>query len=85
MGRLVMRRLDEIHAAGSLADLKALKGARCHELHGDRRGQLSVDLVHPYRLLFEPAHDPLPLAAEGGLDWERVVVVRILEVTDTHA
>lgn len=57
---------------------------RCHELKGNRRGQLSMDLGHPYRLLFEPSHHPRPERVEGGLDWHRVTVVRIRGIEDTH-
>ena len=57
---------------------------RCHELTGNRKGQLSMDLDHPYRLLFEPMHDPLPVRKEGGLDWSLVTAIKILEIEDTH-
>ncbi len=57
---------------------------RCHELTGNRRGQLSLDLDHPYRLLFQPTHDPLPVRKEGGLDWNLVTAIKILEIEDTH-
>lgn len=81
--KLIRRRLDELRAADSLADLYNLSRARCHELHGDRKGQLSVDLDHPYRLLFVPA-EPVPYRKDGGLDWTRVEAVVILGVEDTH-
>lgn len=57
---------------------------RCHELTGNRQGQLSVDLAHPYRLLFLPADDPLPMREDGGLDWSAVISVEIKGVEDTH-
>ena len=57
---------------------------RCHELAGDRSGQLSLDLDHPYRLIFKPATEPIPLKPDGGLDWTRVDAVLILGVEDTH-
>jgi proteic killer suppression protein len=47
--------------------MRSLPG-RCHELHGDRAGELSLDLDHPYRLLFRPTADPGP-GSGGGLDW----------------
>lgn len=81
---LLRRRLDELRAAEKLSDLRHLPQARCHELRGDRKGQLSVDLDHPYRLLFEPANDSIPAKPDGGLDWERVTIVRILKMEDTH-
>jgi proteic killer suppression protein len=57
---------------------------RCHELTGNRQGQLTVDLGHPYRLVFRPNHDPLPKRDEGGLDWKQVSAIEIIEIEDTH-
>lgn len=57
---------------------------RCHELKGNKKGQLSVDLDHPYRLLFKPINDPLPMRPEGGLDWHQVTAIEIKGVEDTH-
>ncbi len=57
---------------------------RYHELTGDRKGQLTVDLDHPYRLVFRPRHDPLPMRTEGGLDWKQVTAIEIIEIEDTH-
>lgn len=82
--KLIMRRLSEISAADSLDVLRQIPGARCHELTGDLQGQLSVDLLHPYRLIFVPANEPCPRLPEGGLDWKNVTSVRILGVQDTH-
>lgn len=82
--KLIGQRLYELHSANVLSDLSSLPGTRCHELKGDRSGQLSVDLDHPYRLVFEPADNPVPRKADGGLDWTQVTVIRILEVEDTH-
>lgn len=50
----------------------------------DRALQLSLDLDHPYRLIFEPANEPIPTKPDGGLDWNKVTAVRILGVEDTH-
>lgn len=57
---------------------------RCHELKGNKKGQLSVDLDHPYRLLFKPINDPMPVRPEGGLDWFQVTAIEIKGVEDTH-
>ena len=56
---------------------------RCHELTGNLKGKLSLDLDGPYRLLIEPATDP-PKNEDGGLDWSRVTAIRILAIEDTH-
>lgn len=57
---------------------------RCHELKGDKKGLLSVDLNGPYRLLFKPINDPVPMRPEGGLDWSQVTTIKIKGVEDTH-
>lgn len=79
-------RMKALRAAETLYDLGPpySKPERCHELKGNRRGQLSVDLDHPYRLIFTPAHDPVPTHEDGGLDWAQVTAIRILGVEDTH-
>lgn len=82
--KLIRRRLDELRAAASLQDMRHLAQARCHELKGNRAGQLSVDLDHPYRLIFHPAIEPLPYKPDGGLDWSKVTVIEIIGVEDTH-
>ncbi len=57
---------------------------RCHELTGNLKGVLSVDLDHPYRLLFCPKNDPVPMREEGGLNWSHVTYIEIKGVEDTH-
>lgn len=79
----IRQRLDDLHAANSLDVMRMLPG-RCHELTGDRSGLLSLDLDHPYRLIFEPANEPLPQKDDGGIDWVNVTAVRILRIEDTH-
>lgn len=51
---------------------------------GDRQGQLSVELDHPYRLFFIPANDPVPRREDDGLDWPAVTEIEILEIEDPH-
>lgn len=81
---LIKLRLVQLHAANVLEDLQSVPQLRCHELTGNRAGQLSLDLDHPYRLIIEPADDPAPRKPDGGLDWKRVTAVRIVGVEDTH-
>jgi proteic killer suppression protein len=81
--RRLQRRMDDLRAAATLAVMRTLPG-RCHELSANLKGQLALDLDGPYRLIFEPAHDPPPAKADGSLDWDRVTAVRILRVEDYH-
>ena len=78
------QRLAELRAAVALEDMRNLSGARCHELTGDRKGQLAVDLLHPKRMVFVPDHDPRPQKEDGGLDWSAVSQIAIVEIVDYH-
>ena len=79
-------RLAELRAASSLYDFWPPKigPGRCHELTGEQKGQLSVDLDHPYRLIFVPNHKPIPRKPDGGLDWKQVTAIMIIDIEDTH-
>ena len=83
-GRRICQRLADLMAAENLETLRFLPQLRAHELTGDRTGQISVDVKHPYRLLILPDHDEMPRKPDGGLDWKRVTKVKILEIKDTH-
>jgi plasmid maintenance system killer protein len=78
------QRLDELHAADALADISHLPPPRLHQLVGNRKGQFSVDLDHPYRLIFIVANIPVPLKDDGGLDLSKVTAICIQGVEDTH-
>lgn len=82
--KLIRRRLDELRAAETLAVMQSLPHARCHELKENRKGQLAVDVKHPYRLIFEPDHNPIPSIPDGGLDWSKITKIHVIEVEDYH-
>lgn len=82
--KLIARRLTELAAAENLETMRLLPQARAHELKGNRAGQISLDVKHPYRLIILPDYDTPPCKTDGGLDWQRITKIKILEVTDTH-
>lgn len=79
----IAARLDDLEAASNLETLRSLPG-RCHELKGDKKGSLSLDLEHPLRLIFEPSNENIKKKEDGGLEWISVVAVKIISVEDTH-
>lgn len=46
-------KIDQLIAALSIEELLRYRIGRCHALTGNRSGQYAMDLVHPYRLIFE--------------------------------
>jgi toxin HigB-1 len=71
---LIRARLDALYRAKSLEDLRHIPG-RLHELVGNRKGQFSLDLVHPDRLLF---------TAGPADSWSQITTVTIIGIVDTH-
>jgi len=82
--RRLQQRLLELSAADNLSQISRLPPPRCHEMTGNRHGQISVDLDHPYRLFVIPANAPFPRREDGGLDWEAVTEIEIVEIEDPH-
>lgn len=76
-------RLADLRAAATLDTMRTLPG-RCHELTGDMKGFLALDLVHPHRLVIEIANNPIPRKPDKGLDWTKVTMIRIIGVIDYH-
>ena len=83
-GVKLQQRMMELFAAPTLHDVSKMPPPRCHELKGNKKGQLSVDLEHPYRLLFIVANKPIPQNSTGGLRWEDVTEIEIIGIEDTH-
>ena len=71
MAEKIKLRIDQISAALSVEMMLQFKVGRCHQLKGDRKDQFAVDLVHPYRLIFEKLGDDIQIA-------------NIMEIVDYH-
>lgn len=67
----IHQRIDEISAVDSVEDMIQYRIGRCHLLNGDRIGQYAVDLIHPYRLVFE----------KRG---KQIQIANIMEIVDYH-
>jgi proteic killer suppression protein len=80
--KILRQRLDDLHAAETLADFRYLPGD-CHEYKG--KDVLTLDLDGGRRLMFRPAEDPIPRLSDGmSLDWSRVTSIEILFIGDPH-
>jgi proteic killer suppression protein len=80
---LIRRRLDDLRAAKVLEELRYSAG-KCHQLTGNRKGQLAVNVEQPYRMIFEPCHNPVPKKNDGGLYWSSITCIRIIEFLNYH-
>lgn len=86
MAKKIMLRMAALSAAESLADFwPPMSGPeRCHVLMGDLEGLFSVDVKHPYRLLFRPTDAPADAQADEKERWQSIKSIEILGIKDTH-
>ena len=84
MAETIQSRIAVLRRVNSLTDLPPEPPTRRHLLSGGRNGQYAIDLVHPYRLILEPNHDPVPRRADGGINTDQVTAITIMEVVDYH-
>lgn len=71
MAEKIAQCMGELEAADLVDMLLQFQIGRCHPLKGDRRGQFAMDLVQPFRLVFEKVKNTVKL-------------VKILEIEDYH-
>ena len=71
MAEKIRLRIYDISAYPTVEALIEKRIGRCHSLKQNRKGQYAMDLVHPYRLVFEK---------QGEL----IQIVKILEIVDYH-
>lgn len=85
MANKINVRLGGLRAAKNLADfLPPYSGPeRCHELKGILKGVFSIDLKHPYRLLFKPTENQQNETYNLS-DWGKIDEVVIVGIEDTH-
>ena len=74
-------RLFQLSSVATLEQMRYLPG-RCHELKGDRSGQLAVRLHGGFRLIFHPGN--LPAGESAGLDWSSVTEIVVTDIEDYH-
>ena len=84
MKDVILNRMAVLQVASNLALVPTTRPERMHQLTENLKDQFAVDLVHPYRLIFKPNHDPLPRKDDGGIDRQRVEAITILDVIDYH-
>ena len=71
MAEKIAQRIGELQMIGTVEMLVQFSIGRCHPLKGDRKGEYAMDLVHPYRLVFEKEGDSIQIA-------------RIISIEDYH-
>jgi plasmid maintenance system killer protein len=87
MAKKIQLRMGALVAAESLAVFWPPNSGpeRCHELKGSLAGTFSIDLKHPYRLLFWPVDAPSDAGVEDKKQrWQAINAIEIISIEDTH-
>ena len=77
------QRLDQLRASKTLEDVRFQPG-RFHELTANRKGQWACDLDQPYRLIFVPQENPIPVDVHAKYLWVEIKAVEIIKIEDYH-
>ena len=80
----VNQRIKALNAAPTLDTMRKIPAANCHELVGELKGKLAVDISGNHRIIFEPNYNPLPERNDGGLDWTRVLEIIIIDIGEDY-
>ncbi|MDX6610946.1 MAG: hypothetical protein QOD75_132 [Blastocatellia bacterium] len=93
MAKRIRLRVSALMAAESLGDFLPpfSPPERCHELKGNLTGYFSMDLTHPYRLLFKALDNETKPSAQLKLElldqkqrWQSIKSILITGIEDTH-
>jgi toxin HigB-1 len=77
------RRLIQLQVAATLEDVRNLPG-NYHELTNNRKGQWACDLDQPFRLIFTPHENPIPVNEHGQYIWLGITGVEVIEIINYH-
>jgi plasmid maintenance system killer protein len=80
----VILRLTQLQGAPTLEAMRQVPQANCHELKGNLKGMLAVDISANFRIIFYPDYDPAPLTEDGGLDWTQVTDIVINAIGEDY-
>lgn len=83
-GRCISAEIKALQRAATLLCVPTTPPKRRHQLVGNLDGLFAVDLLHPYRMVFAPAHNPVPRRADGGIDLAEIAAIIIMGVEDYH-
>ncbi|HTN37445.1 MAG TPA: hypothetical protein VL053_10250 [Arachidicoccus sp.] len=79
----IKMRLSQLSFAQTLEGVKSLPG-NYHELTKNRKGQWACDLDQPYRLVFTPQENPIPVNQSGQYIWAEIEGIEIIEIVNYH-
>ena len=80
----ILHRMTELAAFENLGDVPTYKPMRCHELSNNRKNQFAITSKEPYRIIFIPDYQQIPMNEFGGIAKDKITRIKILEVSNHY-
>ena len=80
----IIQRLQDLRSFDNLAQVPAQPPFKCHQLTGNNKYKYAITSKEPFRIIFKPANNPLPLLEDGAVDISKVTIVEIWGVENYH-
>ena len=68
MADKITERIGDLQDFDTVDQLIKFGIGRCHALSGSRRGEFAMDLVHPFRLVFEKKENVIELVRINSIE-----------------
>lgn len=81
---VIKKRMAFLRSASNIYRVPVTPPFLRHQLKGKYKGCFAVNVKHPFRLIFRPVNDPLPVMDNGALDLTRVTDIEIIAMEDYH-
>jgi proteic killer suppression protein len=82
--RKLTQRIMELRDADNLDVVSRIPAARLHPLKGDRKHEYSVDLAHPFRLVFIASPECIGDKTIEAIELVEITEVIVEEIVDYH-
>lgn len=84
LAKKINQRRAQLEAAEHLGIINKLPALRLHPHKGENKGIWSIDIHKNWRILFTLENDPLPTLEDGGVDINKITIIKIASVEDPH-
>ena len=83
----IIKRKNQLNAASSLADIKAIANAHCHQLTENLKFLVAIDVLEKgrgkYRIILKPMNED-SFNENNVIQWSKITHVEVIGIKDYH-
>jgi plasmid maintenance system killer protein len=83
----IIKRKNQLDAASTLADVKKIVNAHCHQLTDSLKYFVAIDVLEKgrgkYRIILKPMSDG-SFNEKNEIQWSKITHIQIIKITDYH-